>query len=399
MVLIYDHYPRPIRLEDMKSDIQFITQVLSIIIGISIIGASVHLSSYASTDRLRILTEEIASISEPLIEHFVSNDSPGKKISNSKFGKYLFNFAKIDKLIFIKKNKCEVEYYWILRPYWDGVWYQIHNSPFAKKTHSQDKIICMQYMHESFICAVQSLSLVYQLRRSGSSLLSENSSSGGSKWFIEALEEAASKYKWLKQDRIPNEVSIEEGLQIIKLAFQSQYYMWEELREYAEELNWKPYELGKFQVIFIDYLIWTVYFTIKFQFMRLSIVETRWPSASKKLSDKVKGKMYLDELIEIRKKLHDARKRVIAEFGVSKHYYELKKASIPGFGISAIVLLAIVIIWPIKEMMGSLDNILLLFSIFYAAGAVSICHGIYFMYQLLWKKRRSYRLSPISNKE
>jgi hypothetical protein len=331
-ILLQRYYPRPIKIDSMDKDITLITQILSIIIGISLIGITVHLSSYSLSDKLIALLEEIETTTEPIYEPFFGGHSADKKLDNSDFNKYIFRSVKIDRLIFSDSTQDSYPDYYVFRPYWDGVWYQVFKSPFKDKVKEKDELVCVAHLHEMIICAAKALGFVYELRKSGSCLLSPNIGSQGSRWFLEELGKETGKLTTLKRGLVPDELSKEEGFDIVSLAVYSTHYMWDELSEYSENVNWDPYKLSQFQVIFLDYFLWLSYFIAKFQLLRMAIIKKRFPYILKKLSDKTRRNLFLQELADAKEKISDVRRKSISELGVSKHYFEVKRSSIPGIG-------------------------------------------------------------------
>jgi hypothetical protein len=144
---LHKQYPRPIIFENMGQDIALITQILSIIMGVSLIGVTVHLSSYSLSDKLNSLLKEIELLAEPVFVKFFYGGKPKSKIDNAKFRKYLFNTVKIEHLIFRDHAKEYPDYY-VFRPYWDGVWYQIYDSPFNEKVKDKFILSSIACMHE-----------------------------------------------------------------------------------------------------------------------------------------------------------------------------------------------------------------------------------------------------------
>lgn len=395
VILLYNYYPRPMKIEGMSQDIALITQILSIVIGIGLIGITIYLSSYGLSDRLSAQLKDIEAIAEPFFESFFGGGRRENKVQNSKFRKYLFSSVKIRRLIFRDSEKKEYPNYFVYRPYWDGVWYQVSDSPFKKSVREKGNLNCIGILHELVICAHAVLGVVYELRKSGSCLLYKNTGTQGSKWFLEEFEKRGSKFDALNYGGVHDELSQKEGLEIVWLAVYSTHYMMEELRDYSEELNWEPFKLSQFQVIFLDYFLWLSYLVGKFQLLRIAKAEMRFPSISKKFSDKTKKNIFPDELGDTKQKIFDIRKKAISEFGVSKHYREIKKSSIPGIGLSAFVLVAIVVLWPFKEVIGCEERTLYLFSLLYAAGVSAILQGVFFMYRLLWERKSSLGRWPI----
>lgn len=395
VILLYYYYPRPIKIEGMSQDIALITQILSIVIGIGLIGVTIYLSSYGSPDRLSAQLKDIEALAEPFFERFFAGGQRKNKVRNSKFRKYLFHSVKIKRLIFKDSAKKEYPNYFVLRPYWNGVWYQVSDSPFKKSVEEKGNLNCIAILHELVICARAVLGVVYELRKSGTSLLSKNTGTQGSKWFLEEFKKRGGEFDALNYGQVPDEISQEEGLEMVWLAVYSAHYMREELRDYSEELNWEPFKLSQFQLFFLDYFLWVSYLVDKFQLLRIARVEMRFPSISTKFSDKTKKNLFTDELGDTKQKVFDVRKKAIAEFGVSKHYRELKKSSIPGIGLSAFVLVAIVVLWPFKEVIGCEERTLYLFSLLYAAGVSAILHGVFFMYRLLWERKSSLGRWPM----
>lgn len=115
--LLHKYYPRPLNIDGMNQDISLITQILSIVIGISLIGITVHLTSYSLSDKLNALLQDIETTVEPIFERFFSGGQCKHKINSSEFAKYLFRSSKIERLIFHDLSNKEDPAYYVFRPY------------------------------------------------------------------------------------------------------------------------------------------------------------------------------------------------------------------------------------------------------------------------------------------
>lgn len=123
------YYSLSVKLTDLNSHISLIAQVLSVLVGFTFVGATLYLSGYSVSEKISGLLNDIQKIENEIRNSYLKGPPKKSKITNHKFISILMNKTGINYLEFHNLNKKKLNYY-IFRPSWDGVWYQIKNSPF-----------------------------------------------------------------------------------------------------------------------------------------------------------------------------------------------------------------------------------------------------------------------------
>ncbi len=378
---------------ELDSAIQLLTQVLAVIVGVLLIGTTVYLSSYDLSDSLNQIHADLERVFDPVSEKYFRGGRKRHKINRKEFRKLLFSKLKIKDYLFYQIEGDNSQGYFIYRPYWDGVWYQVFDSPFKTEGHGDPEMFRIQAAHEVVICAYRVLAAVTSMRASNAALLSTKSGTQGSTSFLKALEKKPQQ----DFDNLPNTLPPGRAEAIVSLALYSSHYMWEELREHSEELNWEPFRLSQFQLAFVDYFIWLTSLIAKLQLMRMSNADARFHGISNRFSDKTKDNWSLDTLINSRQKAFDIRKKIFTAHGAARYFRKLKLLSIPGVGLAISALFLILIGWPFIKTANDSAR-LIGFAVLYSTGIAALVESSIFLSRMLWNKSPAGKGSGLASK-
>lgn len=242
--------PPNVAAADLENSIQLLGQVLALVVGVLLIGTTVSLSSYDGADTLSSLQAELTTSADPFFAKFFAGGRARHKLENREFRRRVLLRPRVDRLLFKQHGSNEADDGWfIYRPNWDGVWYQVANSPFYQSNRTSNQLAQVQFLHEAVICANIVLNAVDQLRSSGGALIQRGHGSNGSNWFLESFD----KHESTGHLELPPELSLHEAVSSISLALASEHYMQEELRGHASNVHWAPFVLTTFQLEYVDY--------------------------------------------------------------------------------------------------------------------------------------------------
>lgn len=316
------------KITELDAYISLITQVLSVLVGFAYVGTTFHLSGYSVSEPMSDLLKSIEKVARKIKKIHLQGPPKKAKIRKDTFlSRVMLNVG-----IEVLQLRDDSDQYYVFRPYWDGVWYQVFWSPYKEKTSSKEQLFSIECLHEVTICAAKIVGIIHELRHNNINLLTHNQGSQGSRNFIKKFEELIEKYSSLKNGDLPNHINIDDSILITYIAIYSEHYMLEELNNYSEEVNWEPYELAYFEVVINEYMLWICYLIHHIQRLRFSLVERRTPGLTEKFSDTTIKKLGFEDLSKQKKKILELRKSAINIYGVNKRYKEIKQASIPGIG-------------------------------------------------------------------
>jgi hypothetical protein len=366
---------------ELDSAIQLLTQVLAVIVGVLLIGTTVYLTSYDISDALNSIHGDLEQAFDPVSEKYFSGGRKCHKIDRQQFRMFLFGKLRNSDYLFYQTENKQSQGYFIYRPYWDGAWYQVFDSPFKSDDKSDEELFRIQAAHEAVICAYRVLAAVRHMRSSNAALLSTKSGTQGSISFLKDLEKQSPN----NYEKLPDSLPPSKAEKIVGLALYSSHYMWEELREHSEELNWEPYRLSQFQLAFVDYSIWLANLIAKLQIMRMANANARFPGISARFSEKTNNNWSLETLIKSKQKAFEIRKRIVTVHGVARYFKELKGISIPGIGLAITALFLVLIGWPFIKL-ASTDTRLIGFAVMYSTGIAALVESSIFLSRMLWNK-------------
>jgi hypothetical protein len=287
--------------------------------------------------------------------------------------------------------------FYIYRPYWDGVWYKVYDSPFTKENRGVEQLAAIQALHETVVCAARILGIIFELRKHKLNLISDKSGTRGSKGFVKRFDAFINDFKSLENGITPDQMRASDASILVKIALKSEHYMYEELSEYAEEVSWDPYEVTYFQVIVNEYFIWLSYLLLHVGRLRFAIVESRIPGFMSLISEATKEKYNASSLIETKKTAFELRKEAISAFGVNKRYKDIRAGAIPGVGSGVLALLVIVLFWPLSSAITEPQYIKLLFGSLFGLGVLGIIKSGEFVVLMLIGTMKRINRSPMGN--
>ncbi len=393
-------YPTSIKLADLSSYISLVTQVLSILVGFSFVGTTLYLSGYSVSDKVSSLLNDIEKISNEIKKSYLDGPPRKSKITSHKFISSLMLRTGINQLKFYESGTSNEKnsMFYIFRPYWDGVWYQIKDSPLFDKNKSKEELFCIGRLHEVVVCSAKVVGIIHELRENNINLIKDENGSNGSIWFIEAYEKLIKKFPSLKDGETPDKMELADAITLTNVAIDSEHYMFEELAKYSEEINWDPYELTYFEVLINEYMLWLNYLIMHVQLFRIISVEKKYQGISSRFTDTTKENIGLKNLSSLKQKIFLHRKQAINAFGINNRYKEIKKASIPGIGVGIFSLLLMVLLWPVSSALSDINFIKYLFAMLYTIGLVGVIFSSLFVIKMLLETIPKLNRSPMGKK-
>lgn len=391
------HMPDTVDRSDFSNNIALVTQVLSVLVGFAFVGATLYLSSYGVSDKVSGLLKDITEYSNKLKGGYLDRNSEHRKLSNSEFIEASFSRSGISRLRFNDQTVEGYSNFYVYRPYWDGVWYQVYNSPFSQEKKTSEQMETIGELHETVVCAAKILGIIHDLRKHKLNLISHRVGSQGSKAFIKRFEAIISDFQSLKKGITPDQMRLSDASNLVKMALNSKHYMYEELNEYAEEVSWDPYDVTYFEVIINEYFIWLIYLLLHIKRLRFAIVESRAPGILERLSEATKEKHNDNSLVEAKETAFELRKEAISAFGVNKRYKDIRVGAIPGVGSGVLALLVIVLFWPLSSATTDPQSIKLLFGSLFGLGIFGIIKSGEFVVMMLIGTRKRINRSPMGS--
>lgn len=369
---------------DLENSIQLLGQVLALVVGVLLLGTTVSLSSYDGADTLSAIHSELGTSTEPFFAKFFAGGRARHKLRTREFRRRLLLRPRVEKLLFSKYTGDEAEEGWfVYRPRWDGVWYQVANSPFSHSNRTDHQLSQVQYLHEAVICANTVLKSIEEFRASGSALLGRDEGSNGTRWFLESFE----KYKAQETSELPSELALHDAVAAVSLALASEHYVQEEFHNHADNVDWGPFVLTTFQLNYIDYVKSLINLVAKLQVLRWANLTQRFPSQSVQYSERIVELLSLSKLGEVRQNLATLRGQIVTAHGAARYFHNIKIWSIPGIGVSLFVLVGVLCGWPYLKWTAEPAMRTQGFIILYAAAIASLVESSIFLARLLWKRR------------
>ncbi|ADG66673.1 hypothetical protein Plim_0828 [Planctopirus limnophila DSM 3776] len=379
--------PSNVTAADLEDSIQFLGQVLALVVGVLLIGTTVSLTSYDGSDILSTLYTEITTSVSTFFSKFFASGPTRHKLKSSKYRLRTLQRPGVATLLFKQYDPRETNNGWyVYRPEWDGAWYQISHSPFSHHNHTGVQLEQIRFLHEAVICANCVLRAVDKLRSSGGAIVEYGYGTNGSIWFLESFE----KYKSSGHLEIPQELSLNEAVSKIKLALDSEHYLQEELREHARNVLWAPFVLTTFQLEYIDYVKSLTHLVEKLQLLRWANIRAKFPQVCEIQEQRIVDFLGINNFLKVRMALYSLRAKVVTAHGATSYFHQVKSWSIPGIGVSLIVLLGLLCGWPYLKWAADHPTRDEGFVILYAAAISAMCESSIFLVRLLWSRRLGY---------
>jgi hypothetical protein len=375
--------PLTLSASDLENSIQLLGQVLALVVGVLLLGTTVSLSSYDGADTISTIHSELDASTEPFFAKFFAGGRARHKLDTRDFRRRLLLRPRVEKLLFSEYTGDESDEGWfIYRPHWDGAWYQVVNSPFYHSNRTAHQLAQVQYLHEVVICANTVLDAIERFRASGSALLQRDEGTNGTRQFLELFD----KHKKQGKVELPSELALHDAFAGVSLALESEHYMREEFRDHERNLNWAPFVLTTFQLKYIDYAKSLIQLVEKLQVLRWANVTQRYPSQSSLHHGNIVELLSLAKLGDARKNLASLRGKIVTAHGVARYFHNIKIWSIPGIGVSLVILGALLCVWPYLKWVAEPAVRTQGFIVLYAAAIASLVESSMFLARLLWKR-------------
>jgi hypothetical protein len=376
--------PANLPASDLENSVQLLGQVLALVVGVLLLGTTVSLSSYDGANTLSAIHSELGASTDPFFVAFFAGGRARHKLDTREFRRSLLLRPRVEKLLFSQYKGDETNEGWfVYRPHWDGVWYQVADSPFYHSNRTSHQLAQVQFLHEAVICANTVLKSVADFRASGSALLGRNEGSNGTRWFLESFED----YKAQGKLELAAELSMHDAVAAVSLALASEHHMQEEFRDHASNVDWGPFVLTTFQLKYTDYVKALIHLVEKLQLLRWANLAQRHPARTTQYAEQIGELLSLKKLGEVRGALAGLRGKIVSAHGAARYFYNIKVWSVPGIGVSLLVLLGMLCGWPYLKWAAEPAMRLQWFTVLYAAAIASLVESSTFLARLLWKRR------------
>jgi hypothetical protein len=360
-----------------------LVQVIATMLGVNILGLTINTNQFGQSSAIRKLILEIEECAEGIYPKYFTAHSRDQKLMRTSAVRAIIAITPIQ--ILILRNEQKPEDYYVYRPHWDGVWYQLGLSPFAKHVPEAERA-AIGLLHEATLCAIRLLRHVREMKDRGCALLSEDNGTNGTRWFLEDLREVEKAIEWGTPDSSPVTIRADFAARLINAAIKSSYYMQEEFREHCNNPDWEPHRLTHFACFFVEHSIWMGFLWGKLQLMRLANINTRLEKHQEKIPQKTRERIGLDAVASAQEKFLALSKETNAEYGVANRFWQIRQAAVPGLGWAMLFLLLAFVLWPatIQLVSGRAQSVVL--SIIYGIGAAALLESFVFAYGLVWRR-------------
>lgn len=359
--------------DDRSNTIRTLLQIASIIFGMNIVGFTLNANQFGQSTSIRSLLSAIAEIAEPLYENMYNSHPRLQKLQRSSFISFITRSTSIADLRF--ENDQRTQDYYVYRPYWDGVWYQLVYSPFANHEPTSEATAIVA-LHEAALIAIRLIKQILEMRSSACCLLSRTRGSNGTRWFLEALETVSAQTHLRDFSSIPTKLTPQTAGHYINLCVDSGHYLQEELREQLAEPNWEPAKITLFACFFVRQTIWMGFLWVKLQLFRFALIGMRRQISWDKIGDRTKERMGLVSVQQAQPQLLKLLHTATAEFGVANRFWMVRQAAIPGIGWTMVFLSLTALTWPILASLGNAVAIAMVFAAVYGLGVVALLESL-----------------------
>lgn len=422
-VLVYwifvTYIPSSSPIPELESTVQLLAQVLAILTGALLLGATVYFSTFKDADSIAAATSDIDNATSSFFTKYFSGGTyHGHKLRRPAFLQTLIATVLSDFLFFPVPGQ---ENSWITyRPTWDGVWYRIYESPLSGIKSVAGWHFQVQLLHEVVICAEIVLSLVTRLRKSGAALIEVGTGSQGSNDFISELAVFMSEVSRQKYSTEPDQVLLwrrkgeehylktspdiyrslelipkEYAFKVTRMALRSMHYVREEESKHSRNIGWTPEGRTLFLNLYVDYLVAYAHMIDKLQVLRLANVAVRAPQSTESLNASAERLIYPAVTAEMKSKLLNLRPKIVALRGSFDHVNSVKKESAIGLTISLATLFSLLLGWPLAKTLLSTELRIQAFSVLLALGSASLLESVWFLNTLLAGKRATNAPIPL----
>jgi hypothetical protein len=354
--------PPTVNIADLDSAIQLLIQVLAVAGAIMLVGVTVYASSHDISDTVEQIGQQLQETTTPFMEHFFERKN-GRKLNTYSFRRLLTRALVDLQLCFYRDTEDKRKPYFVLRERWDGVWYWVHESPFVDLETVHAGVV--QAYHEVVVMAHETLKHVQAIRGHRLNLVDLGQGTLGSTSFLKGFKKA----EFAKLGRLPNTMTVDQTLNIIRLALYSEHYMNEEFQNHREMIDWEPMVATHFYLVYVDYLRSLVHLIGKLQLLRFRNVALRFPVAQEADQETVGNLTGYPVINACHEQLQTIHKRIVSVHGVARYFANLRQSSIPGIGTAVVALFLMLVAWPfIKQSLHTPIAQAHLFSTLYSLG-------------------------------
>jgi hypothetical protein len=372
--------------------IRSLLQVIATILGVNILGLTINTNQLGQTTNLRKLVVDTQEAVNDVYERYYNAHPREEALQRHPRVTRVLNASPVNVLILRDEQKSED--YYIYRPYWDGVWYQIPHSPFSDREPGAIRRE-IQLAHEATLCAIQVLRLTRDMRRNGCGLLSTSRGTNGSRWYLESLAQIENSKELGMAQLSPVTISRRAAGRIVNLAIDSNHYMSEELEEHASEENWEPHSLARFVCYFLEHAKWMGFLWVKLQMLRLARAQRR---RSAEIPQATMERLGMTTIQSLHPKLLTFSKTATAEYGAANRFWLVRQAAVPGLGWAMIFLFFAAAIWPISSLWFDVSRQLVIVSIVYGLGILALLESLAFAGGLIWGRRTGAALEAVGTR-
>jgi hypothetical protein len=382
-------------LEDRANTLRTLLQIESILLGMNMIGLTINVNQFGQSTNIRTLLSNVGVVIEPLYAQLYNAHPRDQKLQRHLFISFIACSTSIDEL---QLRSVEEEHdYFVYRPGWDGVWYQLIHSPFVDHNPKFERRALVA-LHESAIIAIRLIKQILEMRSSGCCLLSKNRGSNGTRWFLETLEKSEAVKVLAASESVPVTVRPKLAALYINLSLDSGHYVQEEFREQLEELNWEPAKITHFACFCVRHALWMGFLWNKLQLFRAALISRRKAVSLDAVSERVRTRMGTALVYDAKPKLHKLEQSASAEFGVARRFWMLRQAAIPGIGWAMMFLAIAAVIWPVTASLRNETTAISVFSATYGVGLVALLESLVFAGALIWGLRAEEPFKPYGSR-
>jgi hypothetical protein len=384
----------PLPLDAHGNLVRSLLQVIATILGVNILGLTINTNQLGQTTNLRKLVVDTQEAVDDVYERYYNAHPREQALQRHQRVARALNSSPVNILILRDEQKSED--YYVYRPYWDGVWYQMPQSPFSHCELGAGRRE-IQLAHEATLCAIQVLRLTRDMRRNGCGLLSTSRGTNGSRWYLESLARIENSNELGMAQSSPVTISCIAAGRIVNLAMDSNHYMSEEFQEHASEENWEPHSLARFLCYFLEHAKWMGFLWTKLQMLRLARAQRRM-RRSAEIPKAAMERLGMATILSLHPELLTFSKTATAEFGAANRFWLVRQAAIPGLGWAMAFLFFAAAIWPISSLWLDVSRQLMIVSIVYGLGILALLESLAFAGSLIWGRRTGAALEAVGTR-
>jgi hypothetical protein len=382
-------------IENQTNMIRVLLQIVATILGVNILGLTINTNQFGQSTSIRKLVSDTEGATAEIDSTYYNAHPRDQALQRAHRITALVKSAPSG--ILMLRNEQKAEDYYVYRPFWDGVWYQISRSPFAEHSPAIERT-GIELLHEATLCAIQVLRVARDMRRFDCGLLSEDRGSNGSRWFCTSLRKIQKSDELGMAQQSPVTIRLEKASHLINLAIASNHYMREELQEHTTEVNWQPHQLTGFLCFYIEHVKWMGFLWVKLQMLRLANIFARQGAWPKELPQATLERLGIGKIKSARNELQALAKIASAEFGVANRFWLVRQSAIPGLGWAMAFLFVAAILWPAGSLLLGANAQSVILSVTYGLGVLALLESLVFASGLIWARRIDPALPSVGSR-